>query len=79
MPVILGDKDSVNAWLHNASVKLEDITVPYEGADLVSPSYASFLKYTQIYIVYTIFTLKNSIVSDISFFWILKQSILPPD
>uniref|UniRef100_A0ACD5X0G2 Uncharacterized protein n=1 Tax=Avena sativa TaxID=4498 RepID=A0ACD5X0G2_AVESA len=35
MPVILGDKDSVNAWLHNASVKLEEITVPYEGADLV--------------------------------------------
>ncbi|CAM0872791.1 unnamed protein product [Alopecurus aequalis] len=35
MPAILGDEDSVNAWLHNASVKLEDITVPYEGADLV--------------------------------------------
>ncbi|KAK1649311.1 hypothetical protein QYE76_067116 [Lolium multiflorum] len=35
MPVILGDKDSVNAWLHNSSLKLEEITVPYEGADLV--------------------------------------------
>ncbi|XP_062198189.1 uncharacterized protein LOC133900918 isoform X3 [Phragmites australis] len=35
MPVILGDKDSVNAWLCDASVKLEEITAPYEGADLV--------------------------------------------
>jgi hypothetical protein len=36
MPVILGSKDSVNAWLNDASVKLEEITAPYEGADLVS-------------------------------------------
>ncbi|PNT63666.1 hypothetical protein BRADI_4g19628v3 [Brachypodium distachyon] len=35
MPVILGDNNSVNAWLNNGSVKLEEITVPYEGADLV--------------------------------------------
>ncbi|XBH77432.1 hypothetical protein VPH35_103915 [Triticum aestivum] len=35
MPVILGDEDSVNAWLNNSSVKLEEITVPYEGTDLV--------------------------------------------
>ncbi|OQU83431.1 embryonic stem cell-specific 5-hydroxymethylcytosine-binding protein [Sorghum bicolor] len=35
MPVILGSKDSVNAWLNDASVKLEEITAPYEGADLV--------------------------------------------
>lgn len=35
MPVILGDKYSVNAWLHNSSLKIEEITVPYEGADLV--------------------------------------------
>ncbi|XP_025792767.1 embryonic stem cell-specific 5-hydroxymethylcytosine-binding protein isoform X1 [Panicum hallii] len=35
MPVILGDNDSVNAWLNDASVKLEEITAPYEGADLV--------------------------------------------
>jgi hypothetical protein len=40
MPVILGDNDSVNAWLNDASVKLEEITAPYEGADLVSPCYA---------------------------------------
>ena len=40
MPVILGSKDSVNAWLNDASVKLEEITAPYEGADLVSPCYA---------------------------------------
>ncbi|KAF2926763.1 uncharacterized protein [Oryza sativa Japonica Group] len=35
MPVILGDKDSISTWLNGASVKLEEITVPYEGADLV--------------------------------------------
>ncbi|KAL6662285.1 hypothetical protein ACP70R_000144 [Stipagrostis hirtigluma subsp. patula] len=35
MPVILGNKGSVNAWLNDASVKLEEITAPYEGADLV--------------------------------------------
>ncbi|PUZ37549.1 hypothetical protein GQ55_9G128700 [Panicum hallii var. hallii] len=35
MPVILGDNDSVNVWLNDASVKLEEITAPYEGADLV--------------------------------------------
>ncbi|CAL4918449.1 unnamed protein product [Urochloa decumbens] len=35
MPVILGDHDSVNVWLNDASVKLEEITAPYEGADLV--------------------------------------------
>ncbi|KAE8774200.1 embryonic stem cell-specific 5-hydroxymethylcytosine-binding protein [Hordeum vulgare] len=35
MPVILGDEDSANAWLNNSSVKLEEITVPYEGTDLV--------------------------------------------
>ncbi|KAM3295324.1 hypothetical protein ACQJBY_037915 [Aegilops geniculata] len=35
MPVILGDEDSVNAWLNNSSMKLEEITVPYEGTDLV--------------------------------------------
>ncbi|KAM3240335.1 hypothetical protein ACQJBY_053799 [Aegilops geniculata] len=35
MPVILGDEDSVNAWLNNSSVKLEEITVPYEGTDLI--------------------------------------------
>ncbi|XP_034571038.1 uncharacterized protein [Setaria viridis] len=35
MPVILGDNDSVNVWLNDASVKLEEITSPYEGADLV--------------------------------------------
>nr|XP_025881978.1 embryonic stem cell-specific 5-hydroxymethylcytosine-binding protein isoform X4 [Oryza sativa Japonica Group] len=34
MPVILGDKDSISTWLNGASVKLEEITVPYEGADL---------------------------------------------
>ena len=38
MPVILGNKDSVDAWLNDASVKLEEITAPYEGADLVSTS-----------------------------------------
>ena len=37
MPVILGNNDSVNVWLNDASVKLEEITAPYEGADLVSP------------------------------------------
>ena len=37
MPVILGDNDSANVWLNDASVKLEEITAPYEGADLVSP------------------------------------------
>ncbi|KAF0916893.1 hypothetical protein E2562_015070 [Oryza meyeriana var. granulata] len=35
MPVILGDKDSINTWLNSTSVKLEEITVPYEGADLI--------------------------------------------
>lgn len=40
MPVILGDNDSVNVWLNGASVKLEEITAPYEGADLVSLYYA---------------------------------------
>ncbi|KAF8733863.1 hypothetical protein HU200_014715 [Digitaria exilis] len=35
MPVILGDNASVNLWLNDASVKLEEITAPYEGADLV--------------------------------------------
>ncbi|GJN25119.1 hypothetical protein PR202_gb12907 [Eleusine coracana subsp. coracana] len=35
MPVILGNKDSVSAWLNDASVKLEEITTPYEGDDLV--------------------------------------------
>lgn len=35
MPVILGNKDSVSAWLNDASVKLEEMTMPYEGADLV--------------------------------------------
>ncbi|CAN6292089.1 unnamed protein product [Urochloa humidicola] len=35
MPVILGNHDSVNVWLNDASVKLEEITAPYEGADLV--------------------------------------------
>nr|CAB3498919.1 unnamed protein product [Digitaria exilis] len=35
MPVILGDNASVNIWLNDASVKLEEITAPYEGADLV--------------------------------------------
>ena len=40
MPVILGNNDSVNVWLNDASVKLEEITAPYEGADLVSPCYA---------------------------------------
>jgi hypothetical protein len=40
MPVILGDNDSVNVWLNGASVKLEEMTAPYEGADLVSLYYA---------------------------------------
>ncbi|TVU25654.1 hypothetical protein EJB05_28158, partial [Eragrostis curvula] len=35
MPVILGNKDSVSAWLNDASVKLEEMTTPYEGSDLV--------------------------------------------
>ncbi|KAL5676678.1 hypothetical protein ACJX0J_012809, partial [Zea mays] len=35
MPVILGSKDYVDAWLNDVSVKLEEITAPYEGADLV--------------------------------------------
>lgn len=35
MPVILGNKKSVNAWLTDASVKLEEITAPYEGSDLI--------------------------------------------
>ncbi|RLN41770.1 embryonic stem cell-specific 5-hydroxymethylcytosine-binding protein [Panicum miliaceum] len=35
MPVILGNNDSGNVWLNDASVKLEEITAPYEGADLV--------------------------------------------
>ncbi|XP_015694436.1 abasic site processing protein HMCES isoform X2 [Oryza brachyantha] len=35
MPVILGDEYSINTWLNSASLKLEEITVPYEGADLV--------------------------------------------
>jgi hypothetical protein len=73
MPVILGDKYSVNAWLHNSSLKIEEITVPYEGADLVSPCYTSFYQYTQIYIVYTIFTL-NRIVWDSS-----VLTLLTPD
>lgn len=45
MPVILGNKDSVNAWLNDASVKLEEITAPYEGADLVSPCFAEHHPY----------------------------------
>jgi hypothetical protein len=40
MPVILGSKDYVDAWLNDVSVKLEEITAPYEGADLVSPCHA---------------------------------------
>lgn len=49
MPVILGNKDSINAWLNNASVKIEEITVPYEGADLVSPCYALCYQYRDVF------------------------------
>ncbi|KAG8089694.1 hypothetical protein GUJ93_ZPchr0011g27717 [Zizania palustris] len=35
MPVILGDKDSINTWLNSSSVELEEITIPYKGTDLV--------------------------------------------
>jgi hypothetical protein len=45
MPVILGNQDCVSAWLNDASVKLEEITTPYEGADLVSPHYVSCYQY----------------------------------
>lgn len=47
MPVILGDNASVNIWLNDASVKLEEITAPYEGADLVSLRYALCCRYIQ--------------------------------
>ncbi|WOL14414.1 hypothetical protein Cni_G23194 [Canna indica] len=35
MPVILGDKGSVDAWLNNAIPKVETVLRPYEDTDLV--------------------------------------------
>lgn len=37
MPVILGDKDSVDTWLDDPSTsKLQPLLAPYEKSDLVS-------------------------------------------
>lgn len=35
MPVILGNKDSVDLWLNKAIAKVETVLTPYEDADLV--------------------------------------------
>ena len=35
MPVILGDKDSVDTWLDDPSAKLQPLLAPYEKSDLV--------------------------------------------